>query len=211
MSGIAQCLADDGFTCLSIDYTLAHQGTRWPTQLQDVQAAARYLRSHATELKVDPNEIAAAGVSAGGHLSLFLGVKDAPINGVSSKVQAVGSISGVLDLNLPMTTQGEPYRIEQQLLVDVGEPTFEQKKQASPVTFISKATSPTFLIQGTADPLVPPNHSSSTAKRLALFGVPMEFRMVNGMGHGLLVSRPEDRKALEEFSVWLKKKLKVTN
>jgi acetyl esterase/lipase len=210
MGAIASALAKKGFTGFSIDYTLARTGTRWPTQLEDVQAAVRYFRSHATEYGIDPKEMAAAGVSAGGHLSLFLGVKDAPENGVSSQVQAVGSISGVLDLNLKMTPAGEPYRIVQQLLVDQGEPSEQAKRDASPVTFLTKTSPPTFLIQGKADPLVPENQSTETHDKLTQLGVSAEYRFVDGMGHRLIPSHPAEAKALDDFANWLKKILKAS-
>ena len=45
----------------------------------------RWLRSHADEYKVDPNRIGAMGFSAGGHLSMMLGVTD-PKDGLEGEV-----------------------------------------------------------------------------------------------------------------------------
>lgn len=209
MADIGKVLSDKGFSCFSIDYTLAGFGTRWPTQLTDVQCAVRYIRKNAKQFDIDPSEIAAAGVSAGGHLSLLLGTQDKPDGLISSKVQAVGSISGVLDLNRPLTKFGETYRIVQQLLVENGEPTKAQKKGASPTTYIDAKTAPTFLIHGVDDPLVPTDHSEYVAKLLKKAGVDNQLILVSGMGHGLNINHPDEASALEAFAGWLKDELKV--
>ena len=42
----------------------------------DAKSALRYVRAHATELGIDPQRIAAAGGSAGGHLAAFTALVD---------------------------------------------------------------------------------------------------------------------------------------
>jgi acetyl esterase/lipase len=44
-----------------------------PEAVADVRQAVRYVRSHARQLRVDPDRLGAMGMSAGGHLALMLG------------------------------------------------------------------------------------------------------------------------------------------
>ncbi len=96
-------LAAAGYVCASIDYR-AGEGA-WPANLRDCKNAVRFLRVHAAEYHVDPDRLAVLGGSAGGHLSLMVGLTTdepgleppAPYPGVSSAVVAVVDFYGVTD------------------------------------------------------------------------------------------------------------------
>jgi len=211
MDEIARYLSDKGFLTASVDYRLAPRDT-WPAQLEDVQAAVRYLRSHATDLDIDADKIGAAGVSAGGHLSLFLGAVEgaAPVEekGVSSKVQAVCSISGIHDLNLPLTSIGERYRIVQSLIGEGTSMNKEARSKASPINFVDAHTAPTMFIQGNQDPLVPQEQSTEAEEKLKKLGVHTNMQLVDGMGHGLSPKVPLQANALNQLTFWMYKYLK---
>ncbi|MES1227674.1 MAG: alpha/beta hydrolase [Armatimonadota bacterium] len=210
MTPIAEQLAVNGFTVLNAEYTLANKGTRWPIQLTDVQALVRYARTQADKLGFDANKIAALGISAGGHLSSFLGSTDVAEKDVSSHVQAVVSISGIHDLRLKMTSEGEQYHIVEMLLSEDGKPSDTQREQASPVTFYSEKTAPTYFIQGDKDRLVPPDQSETAAAKLRGLKVENQLVVVPGMGHGLLLDGGLQSKAFDAACDWLKKQLNAT-
>lgn len=211
MDDIAHFLADKGFLAATVDYRLAPKDT-WPAQLDDVQTAVRYLRSHARELNIDENKIGAVGVSAGGHLSLFLGSVDTrhegEYPGVSSRVQAVCSISGIHDLNLPMTSIGERYRIVQLLLGEHEHPDLKARAKASPIKFVTAKTAPTMFIQGLHDPLVPQEQTTKAEEALRKAGVSTNVQLVEGMGHGISPKIPLQAKALNQLAYWMFKYLK---
>jgi acetyl esterase/lipase len=77
MRRFAEELCPWGYVVLAIDYRLAPQAT-WPAQLEDCRTAYRYFRAHAAELGLDPDRIAALGVSAGAHLATMLELRDDP-------------------------------------------------------------------------------------------------------------------------------------
>jgi acetyl esterase/lipase len=62
---------NNGITFVSIDYRLSSEAA-FPAQIFDVKGSIRYLRAHAKEYGIDPDKIAVAGNSAGGHLALEL-------------------------------------------------------------------------------------------------------------------------------------------
>ena len=113
-SQLAGLLGPLGAAVVSIDYRLS--GTaQWPAQSQDCKAAIRWIRANAATYNFDPNRIGAAGGSAGGHLSEFVGVTGdidsatsgtvtmdlegtvGGTSGYSSKVQAVAPMYGLSD------------------------------------------------------------------------------------------------------------------
>ena len=62
-----------GFAVASVEYRLSSEA-HFPAQLEDVQAAIRWLRARHAELDIDPLRVAAWGESAGGYLAAFAGV-----------------------------------------------------------------------------------------------------------------------------------------
>ena len=66
----AQQLAQMGWAAFTIDYRLEGDPTQlpWNDELDDVQAAVRFVAAHATRFNFDPQRIAMIGASAGGHL-----------------------------------------------------------------------------------------------------------------------------------------------
>ena len=60
-----------GWAVASINYRYSHQAL-FPGALHDVKEAVRFFRAHAHKFGIDPQRIAVAGGSAGGHLSMLV-------------------------------------------------------------------------------------------------------------------------------------------
>ena len=60
-----------GWAVASVNYRYSHQAL-FPGALHDVKEAVRFFRAHAHEFGIDPQRIAVAGGSAGGHLSMMV-------------------------------------------------------------------------------------------------------------------------------------------
>jgi len=96
MRSMGMFLARCDFVAFSVDYRLFH-GTEnaWPTQLDDVQRAVRWIRANAAKYHIDPDRIGAFGHSAGAQLAALLGMEatrdnsDPVLAKYSSTVQAV--------------------------------------------------------------------------------------------------------------------------
>ncbi len=97
--------AEHGYVAATATYRLTSEAP-FPAAVEDVKCAVRWLRANAKKYGIDPNKIAAAGGSAGGHLALMIGYSsDVPElegnggnAGVSSRVQAVVDLYGPTDL-----------------------------------------------------------------------------------------------------------------
>src|SRR5690606_16387149 len=113
-----------------------------PAAIEDVKCAVRWLRAHAEKYRVDPKRIGAVGHSAGGHLSLMLGLTDekARLEGSgghpsqSSKVQAVVNVFGPTDLKHLSETSEQTVGLLKTFLQGTPQDTPQTYTQASPIT-----------------------------------------------------------------------------
>lgn len=97
-ASLSAALAGAGFEAFNIDYRLATaDAPGYPFQINDAQAAVRWVRANASRLGVDPGRIGAIGVSAGAYLALELAAGTID-RSTGSGVAAVVSWSAPTDL-----------------------------------------------------------------------------------------------------------------
>lgn len=182
--------AKRGYVAISPQYRFCPKDT-FPAQVHDVKAAVRWVKTHAKDYKVDAAHLGAVGFSAGGHLSMMLGVTDASdglegevaSDAPDSRIQAVVNYFGPTDMaasDIPEVTQP--------LIKDFlgGTPADKPKvaAQASPLTFVSKGDAPILTFQGTKDPLVPHTQATKLADSMTTQGVAGRVDLLIGAGHG---------------------------
>jgi len=186
----------------------------FPAQVHDVKAAVRWLRSHSAEYKVDVDHVGAMGFSAGGHLSLLLGVTgpedglegDVPPGSPSSKVQAVVNYFGPSDL-----TATDVPEIAVGLVRDflgarhTDRPDLAVK--ASPMTYLSRDDAAILTFHGTRDPLVPHSQSTRLAEAMSKAGLPGRVELLIGAGHGW--TGPEMKRTMSETYAFFDEHLRV--
>lgn len=191
MAPHAKVLVEQGIAAASVQYRFAPKNL-WPAQLVDVRAAADYLRKNAASLRLSPRRFAAAGESAGAHLSHWLGVE--------GDVRAVGAMSPLLDCTLPMSPEGERYQIVQRTLG----PGWRSKVRAfSPLFKAKKGGPPVYFIHGQRDPWVPVEHSTKPAAYLQRLHTETRVVIVPTMGHGLAFKDPKQAAAWRAFARWV--------
>jgi alpha-L-fucosidase 2 len=88
---LLEMLTTAGFSWFSIDYRLAPEHS-FAAALDDLRAAFEFVRSHAKELRVDPNRIALLGEDTGGQMATLLAAERP--DGLAATV----SVGGVYDL-----------------------------------------------------------------------------------------------------------------
>ncbi|MCB1066288.1 MAG: alpha/beta hydrolase [Verrucomicrobiae bacterium] len=188
----ATWLAPEGFAVASIDYRLTDVA-QWPGQIDDCYAAVRWLRKNAPEYALDPDHIGAWGSSAGGHLVALMGTRDYPEKeAISSRVQAICDWFGPSELlTMPPNVVSEKRSLEQvaksngaKLLGATVRDVPEKAKDASALDQVSKDDAPFLIMHGDADPGVPLEQSAKLHEKLTTAGVPSQFHIVKGAGHG---------------------------
>src|SRR6202035_4091048 len=94
----AQAIANRGLAAFHISYRLVTPSSPGdPGDIIDVRTAVVCIRANATKLGINPDEIGAFGVSAGGYLALELGTLG--IRGGPSQVSAVVAWSAPTNLS----------------------------------------------------------------------------------------------------------------
>jgi acetyl esterase/lipase len=192
----------EGYAVASVEYRFS-QKAKFPAQIQDCQAAIRWLRANAVKYHLDPEKVGVVGGSAGGHLSALVGTAGGtgtfpPIGGnedQSDRVQAVCNIFGPADFTtvvqqaaadsnvtnvFEFNSPKDPYS----LLIGVPLETREKSRVVSPVTYISTDDPPILILHGTHDALVPYAQSVQFAAELMAQGVPVWLQTLPGAGHG---------------------------
>ena len=200
-------LAEKGFAVASIEYRHIVDAT-YVDIIGDVKAAVRYLRAHADEFNIDKDRIAVMGASAGGYLSIMVGVT----GGVSkfdfgdnldqsSQVQAIVDFFGPSDL----TKIGDDYSSDIQALYNSPggavallvngmagfkgrkggalRDTPETARDANPLTYINENTPPFLIMHGNADKTISPSQSKILYDALVKHGVDTEYYVIDGADH----------------------------
>ena len=193
----ARYVAARGAVGFNIEYRLLKpEGPFISDCIADCRSAIRYLRHHADELGIDPQRIAVAGDSAGGHLAAALGLIDdfddsADDRTVSARPNALLLFNPVLDL-----TEGEwiRYAVAGVALAEKNFPrpdspeAIARGRALSPVFHVRAGQLPTLLMHGRDDVVVPWSQAQRLADALKAAGNRCEFVTLEHTGHAFVVA-----------------------
>jgi acetyl esterase/lipase len=205
----AAYLAGKGYVGACIEYRLSGEAT-FPAAVEDCKCAVRWLRANAKELRVDPERIAAAGGSAGGHLASLVGVSGAvkELEGSgghadqSSAVALVVAFNGVFDMESAGRGGAAGGPVGRFLGGTIAEKPKEYKL-ASPMAHVGKGSPPHLFLHGTADTTVPIDQSRKMMKALKDSGVKAEIYEADGAGHGFFNRPPHYEPTLRRMEAFL--------
>jgi acetyl esterase/lipase len=187
--GAAQSLAACGYVAVTVSYRLVPH-YRFPAQIEDAKCAVRWLRANADRYGVDPDRIAALGVSAGAFLALLVGLTG-PADGFegqgghpeqSSRVQAVVNCMAPTDLTRPGPAHSE--KLYAELLGVTRKEKPDAYRAASPLTYVRKGAPPVLTVHGTADEYVPEEQATRLDEALRAVGSTSWLEKFPGKDHG---------------------------
>ena len=200
----AQLLLDKGFTVFAVRHGSSPR-YKVPEAASDVERAVRYIKANASTLGVDPARLGAYGGSAGGHLSLLLGLdpdagnaeaRDAVLRGPSG-------VAAVVAFFPPVDLRGWTGPSKQFPALEFAS---ELAPSVSPIDFVSKDDPPVLLIHGDADKLVPIAHSQRMRDALTAAGVTVDFVTIPGGDHGF-TNPAHSQRAMELTVSWFERHL----
>jgi len=160
---LMQHLAARGWVCVAANYRLSPRAT-FPDHLIDVKRAVAWIREHATAYGADPDFVVITGGSAGAHLAALAALTpgDAEyqpgFESADTRVQACVAFYGVYDfadrrrLN---PHRGLAHLLERQVMKASVAQAPAAYERASPISRITAAAPPFFIVHGTHDTLVP--------------------------------------------------------
>ena len=203
-----------------------------PEIIEQTHRSVRFIRSKASDFGVDPGRIGITGDSAGGHLSLMMGLSgkegdpDAPdpVDRESSRVQAVVAYfpptdflnwgeSGKLMLGthptVPVQGAFDFQRLDEASnslrLVTDPEERKEIGKTVSPIYQVGRIGAPTLLVHGDNDQLIPLQQSQLLAAKLHEAGIASDFIVMPGGGHDGELIKAHTTQAMKWFDRFLAK------
>jgi len=163
--------ASRGMIAISAEYRIKNKHGTTPIQaMEDAKSAIRFLRLNAKSFFINPNRIAAAGGSAGGHLAAVTANIDLFDNvnedlGISSKPNLLVLYNPVID-----------FGSRKWLWID-------NPSDASPVHNISKGSPPTIILTGTKDKIVPVETIMNYKKIMESVGSRCDVILYEGAEH----------------------------
>ncbi len=213
--------ARQGYVAVTVTYRLTQADDNgkarypFPAAVHDVKAAVRWLRANAEKYNVDPQRIGAMGGSAGGHLSLMLGLTDKSdgLEGeggnaeTSSRVQAVVNYFGPTEMTALSETSPGAAPIVASFLGGTPKEKVDVYRAASPITYVSKDDPPVLTLHGEVDKLVPPDQAHRLDEAMKQAGVPHETMILKGQAHGF--RGPAGQQAIEAAYRFFDKHLKT--
>ena len=168
-------LASRGMVAICAEYRVKKKHNTPPSAcVKDGKSAMRWVRSHAKELGIAPDKLAAGGGSAGGHVAA-----------------AVGTVNGFNEEGEETTISCRPNAL---LLFN---PVYDNSKtgygysrvkdywkEFSPMHNITKETPPTIVFLGTKDKLIPVATAQEYKKIMEQAGVRCDLHLYQDQPHG---------------------------
>ncbi len=182
-----QCryLADQGMVAITADYrVLSRHGTLAIQCVQDGKSAIRWVRRNAARLGIDPDQIVAAGGSAGGHVAACTGV----IPGLDDETEStdISSVPNALALFNPAMVLAPIAGMDadSKRLQGLEKRTGIDPKQISPIHHVRAGLPPTIIFHGDQDTTVPYETVQQYATLATAVGNRCDLATYQGSGHG---------------------------
>jgi acetyl esterase/lipase len=196
---VEKALLAEGFTVVTVNHRAAPR-FRYPAAVEDVQRAARFVRTNASEWGVSSDNIAIFGASSGGHLAAMLatigeGSDSGPmIAPEARRPDCVVAAMAPFELSsLATNGDGVGYTVS-----FMGHPPYYEGdgdaerrsfaadyREASPITHLSSRTARMMLVHGDRDTLVPISQSEAFLAASLKAGAQVELARMPGAGHSL--------------------------
>jgi acetyl esterase/lipase len=188
-----ETVAQRGFVIATIEYRLSAEAI-WPAQIVDVHDAILWLQKNAEAFGLDPRAMFTWGESAGAHLSAMAALREPVLGSGDEFTPLAGALAWYppTDFSLMDVQAGdnsdmnhdEPLSPESRL---VGGPVQEMHaivQDANPANFVTPLAPPFLIRHGSNDRLVPSGQSQLLVDALKAHGVPVDFELFEGVGHG---------------------------
>ena len=204
-----------GYAVVSINYRLSGKA-KFPSQINDVKAAIRWIRANAEQYALNPGKIAVWGDSAGGNLAALAGtsgnvkeLEDLSMGNAdqSSNVSAVVDWYGMMQF-LPLEDYYFLERLGTKMIGKTRTEAPELYLAANPETYLNKNNPPFFIQHGSADQIVPIQQSIDFAAKLkhVLGKNKVTFEIIEGANHldAAFTTRENISKVLDFLDQYLK-------
>jgi len=174
-------LAERGYVVASIEYRFSGEAP-FPAQLEDLQAALRFLRANAERFGIDGARVGLWGMSAGAQLAALNTVNCA----AGTCVQGFVGWFGVYDMASYRSEMQDDTSVRTLFRCGTGACMTEVLDQASPIRYADRTDPPVLLIHGEDDTNSRSSQSERFAQQLRAAGATAELMLVPGARHGFI-------------------------
>jgi acetyl esterase/lipase len=180
----AAALAAHGYVSATIDYRLSDE-SHWPAPLEDVKAALRWMRANAIAIGMDPDRLAVAGDSAGGHLAAMAALTPGRFEGEGGNPETSSAVSAAVlwypavDLRRENVVPG----IDEVVVKLAGADDPAVRAEASPILHVHGDCPPVLTMTGREDPVCRPEPIVDFHRALRAAGVDERLHVWDGLGH----------------------------
>lgn len=206
-----------GYTVFAINHRAAPR-FHYPTAVEDVQRAVRFVRYHAKQYGIDPARLGGVAGSSGAHLIGLVAMTAA--RGIADDSDAVNREPATLQTIVLRAAPTDLRGLNQGAVVSFMERTASRTPEdvkvyaaASPITHVSSSSPPVLLLHGDSDDTVPFQQSVAMEAALRKANVPVKLVRVAGGEHGPNFGtdgkpHPDLPKVFDETVAWLDAHLK---
>lgn len=179
-------LTKAGFAWFTINYRL-FPAYKFPANVEDVEAAIRWVKAHAKEYKVDARKLVLMGESAGGYLVSYVGAHGQPDTRVAAVVSFYGPHNWELRNEeeqagkIPGTVWRQVFGVPEGNSPEA----IKRMREVSVTTYIKKGLPPFLLIHGTNDKQVAYEQSVKFQQQMKRAGNVCDLITVEGGEHGM--------------------------
>jgi acetyl esterase/lipase len=196
--GHCDYLASRGMVAISADYRVVKKKKKEEPRrcLQDACAAMRYVRTHARDLGIDPEKIAAGGFDVGGQLAAATAFADG-IEGADANITVSPRPNALVMINAPLDMGPDGYDHEW---------VKDYWQDFSPLHNIDKDTPPTALFYGANEKMASEETVARYARAMKDAGVRCDVYTYDTEEHYALVGKEmgaDSRKAAIDMDRFL--------
>ncbi|MGN0984021.1 MAG: alpha/beta hydrolase, partial [Gemmiger sp.] len=164
--------AKKGWAVACVEYS-TNPRIQWPDQLKEVKTAIRFLRAHASELRLKTDTIIIAGESAGGYLSLATALSNEKAEYETEEFADCSSaVQGVIPWYPVVSCLNTAVKIH-----------VDTSKMPNLLEWVTPSAPPALLLHGTADQLVPHSESEQMYDALIKAGVACDLYLIEQAHH----------------------------
>ena len=183
--------ASRGMVAISAEYRIRNKHGTTPIEaIEDAKSAIRFVRSKAKSFSINPNRIAAAGGSAGGHLAAVAGNID--LFESLNEDLSISSKPNLLILYNPVLHYGKKWQ------------WIKNPSDASPYDNLKEGAPPTIILTGTEDKIVPVELVKNYKKRMEAVGSRCDVIFYEGAEHAFFNTGQDFIDTVYQSDIFLK-------
>lgn len=198
--------ASQGFVVASVEYRTT-ANSRFPSQIEDVKTAIRFLRKHSEQFHIDSTRVHIMGGSAGGYLTAMVALtggteafKGNEHLECSDEISSAICLYGIYDFKAYQKAIEDKSDSVLPIKLFLPELSGHMLEIASPVSYVHKKKIPFLLLHGTNDTMVSCAQSEAFHNALEREGADVELYLFEGVGHAdAAFSQPATQEIILKF------------